>query len=110
MDFSSAPADGAGMNMGHGLVWSNGVLQQQQQEQSQSNSSDSSSAIPYATPTIDGYGQGQSGNYIGSWVTTEAAPAAPAAASAANYYHQAAKPNVAFYQTPIFGMEWCESK
>ena len=105
MDFSNnaaaAASNGSVMSQ-QGLVWCNGVLQQeQQQEQSQSNSSGSSS-IPYATP-ISGFGgsyEGQSYSNMGSWVTP--------AASVANYYHQATaatKPNVAFFQTPIFGME-----
>ena len=104
MDFSNAAAVAAsgGSVMGQqGLVWCSGVLQQeqQQQEQSQSNSIDSSS-IPYATP-IGGFGgsyESQGYSNMGSWVTP---------ASATNYYHQeaAAKPNVAFFQTPIFGME-----
>lgn len=90
MDFGSN-----GVSMGNGLVWSNGVLQQQEQEQS-NNSSDncgvaSSSSIPYATP-INGF-EGQNGNY--GWVT----------APTGYYAQQSAKHNVALFQTPIFGIE-----
>ncbi|XP_072979335.1 AP2-like ethylene-responsive transcription factor AIL5 [Typha angustifolia] len=90
MDYCNTSSDGA-MAQCTG-VWSNGIFLDQQQEQAPSSSN--SSSIPYVTPIslVGSHDQGPS--YVGSWVTPPS-----------TYYHQAAKPNVAVFQTPVFGME-----
>ncbi|KAG1326424.1 AP2-like ethylene-responsive transcription factor AIL5 [Cocos nucifera] len=89
VDFSTASNGVISQGCGGSLVW-NGGVGEQQQEQSLNNSC---SSIPYATPIAFG-GNYEGSSYVGSWVTPPP-----------SYYHEAAKPNVAFFQTPIFGME-----
>ncbi|NP_001290493.1 AP2-like ethylene-responsive transcription factor AIL5 [Elaeis guineensis] len=89
MDFSTASNGVISQGCGGSLVWNGGVVGQQQ-EQSQNNSC---SSIPYATPIAFG-GNYEGSSYVGSWVTPPP-----------SYYHEPAKPNVAVFQTPIFGME-----
>ncbi|KAG0482426.1 hypothetical protein HPP92_010510 [Vanilla planifolia] len=101
MDFSSAG----------NLVWGNGVLQFAKEDNC--NSYISNSPILYATPVGFGGRFEGSTTLVGNWVspTPPPPPLSPAVAAAAapppppSFYHQTAKPNVAVFQTPIFGME-----
>lgn len=100
VDFSNASNGGA---MGQcSSVWNVGNATAGQQHDHEQSQSSSCSSIPFATPL--GFGSAgcyEGSNYgsAGSWVD------APTPAGASSYYAQGAKPNVAFLQTPIFGME-----
>ncbi|OAY71274.1 AP2-like ethylene-responsive transcription factor AIL5 [Ananas comosus] len=99
VDFSNA-SNGATMGQCSSLWNVSNVTAGQQHDQEQSQSS-SCSSIPFAAPL--GFGsvgcyEGSNYGSAGTWVATPT----PGASS---YYAQGAKPNVAFLQTPIFGME-----
>ncbi|XP_064954405.1 AP2-like ethylene-responsive transcription factor AIL5 [Musa acuminata AAA Group] len=96
MDFATAASnkvmsqETGGGGGGGGVAWNDGMLEQQH-EQSQGSSCTS---IPYATYVACGGGYGYEGATASGWV-----------APPSSYYQQTSNPNVAAFQTAIFGME-----
>ncbi|RWV81212.1 hypothetical protein GW17_00057392, partial [Ensete ventricosum] len=92
MDFATAASNKVmSQDTGGGRVaWNNGMLEQQH-EQSQGSSCTS---VPYAAYVACGGGYGYEGANVSGWV-----------APPSSYYQQTSNPNVAAFQTAIFGME-----